>query len=168
MAGRVDINGIKAAIKTLLDAKNDVAAQPVDLSNGIVGKRVKKVLKVHPELIPVQSSFYPFVTSYIDEKVVVSEDIAGSQLNSKRKWDVFIDVVGGVWNDNLKTVTEDPADEDISNLMENIELILRSDPTLGGKVLWHKPLGCKYYIVQMQDQTHLRAGILRLQACVFA
>ncbi len=167
MASPIDLNSIKTAIKNIMDANNTNTAAPVGDLSAHLTKRVAKVLKVHPSFIPIQPSYYPCVTMYIDEKTLRGEDIAGSQLNAKRNSDIFIEVVGAVWNSNLKVNTEDPADEDINHLMENIEFILRGNSTLNGTVKWILPTGTKYYASQVEEQTHLRVGILRLRATVF-
>ena len=166
MATVVGLNTIKANIKTLLNAANTIGASPVDLSNSMTS-RVKKVLAVHPASIPIQASHYPYVSCYIAGKPITSDDIAKDQLSTKRKSKVQIDIVGGVFNQNVTDITKDPADEDISYLMENIELILRSDPTLSNSVLYQKPIECSYYSNLVGSNAHLRLGILRIEALVF-
>lgn len=95
------------------------------------------------------------------------DDIAKDQLSAKRKADISIDVVGAVFNQNVLDVTKDPADEDINYLMENIELVLRSDPTLSGAVLYQRPTACQYYSTIIGSNVHLRVGILKLEATLF-
>lgn len=168
MAAVVDLNGIKSAIQTVLNAANTTTASPVDLSNGLSGsRRVQRVLKTHPERIRMQASFFPLVTCFIPNKGIKSEAIAGGQLNNKRRATIELQVVGGIWNQNFQQVDEDPADEDISKLMENIELALRADATLSGKVNWQRPSSCKYYTTLIDEQTHLRSGVLTLECEVF-
>lgn len=166
MATRADLNGIKDRIKAVFDAANTTTASPIDLSSDLV-KRVQRVMTIHPEMIPVQASFYPFVTCYISDKQWNSEDIAGDQLNSKRRATVSIEVVGAVYNQNMISVDKDPADKDINYLMENVELALRSDPKFNGLVSWQKPQAIRYYTSKLDTQTHIRAGILSIQASVF-
>lgn len=168
MAIRVDINGIKEAIQNVLDAANTTTASPIDLSSGLSNsKRVRKVLKIHPEMIKPQASFFPLVTCYIPEKTIKTETIKGSQLNNQRRATVEVSVLGSIYNSNLVTVDEDPADEDISLLMENIELILRGSTDLNTKVNWQRPSSCKYYTTVLNQQTHLRSGILTLECEVY-
>lgn len=168
MAARADLNGIKSSILSILTTANTTTASPIDLSAGLSNsKRVVKVLKVNPERIAPQASFFPLVTCYVESKAMRRDDIAKDQLNVKRRATVEIKVVGSVWNNNFNSLTEDPADEDINYLMENIELILRSDHTLQGKVTWQKSVDCKYYTTMLDEQTHLRSGVLSLEAEVF-
>lgn len=168
MANRANLTGIKEALQTLFDSANTTTASPIDLSNGLSNsKRVRKVLKVNPEMIIPQSSFFPLVTCYVDNKSVVGQDIAKDQLSAFRNAVVDVKIVGSVWNTNLLSVDEDPADEDINNLMENIELILRSDSTLNGTVIWQKTSECKYYTTILNEQNHLRTGILTLECKVY-
>ena len=168
MAARVDLNGIKTAIRDTLLAANTTTASPIDLSSGLSNsKRVLQVLKINPEMIVPQASFFPLVTCYITDKLIESMDIASTQLQSQRKAMVNVNIVGTIWNNNFSTLQEDPADEDINYLMENIELILRSDYNLGGKVTHQIAGECKYYTTVLDEQTHLRSGVLKLECRVF-
>lgn len=166
MATRVGLYTIKENLKTLFNNANTTTASPVDLSSDL-SKRVQKVLAVHPAAIPVQASHYPFVSCYIAEKPIKEDQIAKDQLNIKRKSTVSIDIVGGVFNQNLTDLTKDPSDNDINYLMENIELILRSDPTLNGSVTYQRPENCIYYSNMVGSNVHLKIGILRITATVF-
>lgn len=166
MAAVVDLNGIKDNLKTLFDTANTTTASPVDLSQSLT-KRVQKVLTVNPEQIPPQASFFPFVTSYVTSKTIVQDDIAKDQLNVKRKAEITIEVVGAVFNQNQTSITKDPADTDINYLMENIELVLRSDYNLSNKIKWQKPSDVQYYTSMLDAKNHIRAGILKLTAIVF-
>lgn len=168
MAARVDFAGIKEAIQNLLLAANTTTASPIDLSANLAGGvRVREVLKVHPEMIIPQASFFPLVTCFIPDKTIKFDDMAKDQLSTKRRATVEVDIIGTVWNNNITVIDEDPADEDISYLMENIELTLRSDYNLGGKVNWQKPTECRYYTTILDEQTHLRSGILKLACEIF-
>lgn len=168
MAVRSNLVGIKEAIQTILQNANTTTGSPIDLSSDLLNnRRVQQVLKIHPEMIRPQASFFPLVTCYIPQKSVISADIASTQLISKRRARVPITVVGSVWNSNFRSIDEDPADEDVNHLMENIELILRSDHTLNGTVNWQKPVECKYYITVLDEQTHLRSGVLTLECEIF-
>lgn len=168
MATVVDLKGIKDQIKSILDSANTTTASPVDLSANLANsQRVKQVLTIHPERIRPQASFFPFVTSYIESKDIDKDDIASSQLNAKRRSTIAVNIVGAVWNDTIVTDLSDPADSDINYLMENIELILRSNPNLNGKVTWQMSDNIKYYTTALDEQTHLRAGILTLNCTVY-
>lgn len=167
MGNVVNLTGIKEAIRAHLETCNaTTTAQPVYLSNGMT-KPIAKVYKVHPDYITIQNSHLNCVTCYITGKTIVRDDIAGSQLNSKRRATIDIDVIGMVFNQNIALVTEDPADEDINKLMENIELAMRAATAtnITGLINFQVPSGITYY-TQMNAQTHLRAGILSLKATV--
>ena len=166
MASRCDLNGIKSQISAILLAANTTTASPIDLSAGMV-KRVNKVLKINPQLIPPQISFYPFVTCYVTSKSMEQADLALNQLNSLKKAKIELEIAAGVLNENFSVDTEDPADEDINYLMENIELTLRANATLNSKVLWQISRDVKYYTANLDEQTHLRAGILTLEGSIF-
>lgn len=166
MAARVGLNTIKSELKSLFNTANTTTSSPIDLSSDLT-KRVQKVLSVHPEFIPIQASFYPCVTCYISEKSIQADDIAKDQLSSKRKGRVLIDVVGAVFNQNLTDITKDPADEDINYLMENIELVLRSSPSINSSVLFQKPSACRYYSTILGSNVHIRVGILTIEAMAF-
>jgi len=168
LAIRAPLNSILTQIKAILDAANTTTASPIDLSSDMpTNKRVKKVLKVNPEMIIPQASFFPLVTCYIQSKNIVSADIAKDQLNAKRRAKIPVSIVGSVWNNNFNSVEQDPADTDINYLMENIELALRSDANLSGVVNWQVATGCQYYTTVLNEQTHLRSGVLTLECDVF-
>lgn len=168
MASRVNLNSIKSNIKSLLDSSNTTTASLIDLSADLSNsKRVKKVLTVNPEMIIPQASFFPLVTCYVTNKQITSNDIAKDQLNIKRRATVTVSIVGSIWNNNFVDVTKDPADDDINYLMENIELILRSDYNLSNSCNWQKVSECKYYTTILDEQTHLRSGIINLDCEVY-
>lgn len=168
MATRTDLVGIKEQIQTVLQAANTTTSTPIDLSANLSGsKRVRQILKIHPEMIRPQASFFPMVTCYVTEKAVTGADIAKDQLGSQRRAKVSVNIVGSLWNDNFQNIEEDPADEDIGYLMENIELALRANHSLNGVVNWQVATGCKYYNTNLDEQTHLRSGILTLECDIF-
>lgn len=163
----VDFVGIKDTLKSIFDAANTTTASPIDLSSNLSNsKRVQKVMTVHPDMIRPQASFYPFVTCYIDNKNITSKQIAANQLNAKRESDVSIKIVGAVFNQNMTDVTKDPADNDINYLMENIEQVLRANPSLSGKVLWQAPETVEYFSAQIDQHNNIRCGVLTLSAKV--
>lgn len=166
MAVRTDLNGIKDELISLFTTANTVGASPVDLSDGL-NKRIQKVLGVRPDLLPIQASFYPCVTCYIDAKEVTGSDIARDQLSAKRQAEVRFDIVGIISDSKITDKTRDLASDDINRLMENIELILRSSPNLNGKVLWQAPQTCQYFAGSLDSQTQVRAGILSVKARVY-
>lgn len=162
------LNDVKEYIQTMMIAANTTTGTPIDLSHGLSNaKRVQTVWKIHPEMILPQASLFPLVTCYIDSKDIARMDIAKTQLASKRRAKIKVKIVGSLWNNNFATADEDPADEDINHLMENIELIMRGDPSLSGVVNWQLANGCRYYTSILDEQTHLRSGILDLDCEIF-
>jgi hypothetical protein len=115
----------------------------------------------------MQSSFFPLVTCYITGKDINSSDIAKDQLNAKRECQINVEIAGAVWNSNITNNLNDPADNDINYLMENVEIILRNDPNLSGKVLWQKPSDISYYSTGLDEQSHLRFGVMKLSCKLF-
>lgn len=166
MATRVDLKGMKDAVKSILEAANTTTASPIDLSSDLED-RVQQVMTVHPERIRPQSSIFPLVTCFVESKPIKSNDIASNQLLSKRRATVNLVVVGAVWNNVFTDFDEDPADEDINYLMENVELILRSNHTLNSACRWQVASDVKYYTSFIGEQTCLRSGMLRLDCEVF-
>jgi len=166
MASVIDLVGIKSAIKTILSDANTVGASPVDLSNGM-SQRVKSFYTVNPELIPTQNTLWPYVTTYIGSKSINSDDIAKTQLDTKRKSELEIFIIAGLYNNSFSDKTKDPADDDINYLMENIEIIMRSNYNLNAKVSWPKPSRVEYYSGKLNEQAHVRFGILTINAIVY-
>lgn len=162
---QADLVGVKDQIKVVLDGANTTTGSPIDLSQSLT-TRVKRVMNVHPEMIRPQASFFPFVTCYIDNKNFENEDIAKNQLLSNRTAEVEVHVVGGVFNQNIVSVDDDPAENDIQYLMENVEQVLRSSPNLNGACLWQVPNGTDYFTSKLGEQTHVRIGVLKLRVVV--
>ncbi len=164
-AGTVDLNAILEQIRYLLEQANTTTAAN-DLSSNMT-RRVNKILKVNPVQIPLQASFYPFVTCHVVSKNIETQDISRNSTSAKRKAVVEVDVVGAVWNPNFQQDSEDPAAEDINYLMENVELVIRSSVNLGSKVTWQLADSTSYDGARIDEQTHLRAGVLSLKGTVF-
>lgn len=162
----INLNNLKEQIQTLFQTANTTTASPLDLSSGLT-TRVVRVLKVNPNRVPVQASWYPFVTMFIKNKDISSPDFARDQLTAKRVGKIDIKIVGAVINTSISDPEVDQADEDCEDLMENIEQVLRANPTLGGVATWSFPTGVTYHDSQLDEETLIRAGILNLQATVF-
>lgn len=166
VAGYIDIGAIKSLVQTVLDTANDPSGDPIDLSRNLVN-RVSKVLKVNPEKIRPDANVFPCVTIFLREKSMASATIAKDQVNGKRKCKLEFNIVGLMWNDNMTTYKEDPADNDLENLMENIEEILRHYATLNNLCNWQIPTAVTYHSSGYDEQTHMRVGILNLEVTIF-
>lgn len=160
----LDLNNLKTQLKDIFDTANTTTATQ-DLSSGLA-RRVRKVLKVNPSRIPVQADWFPFVTTYINGKNIELKDFAVNQLMAKREGQVSVAIVGAVWNSNYSDAAVDPADEDCEDLMENIEQILRANPTIAGVATWSYPTGVTYDNVTLAEGVHIRAGMLILEATI--
>lgn len=161
------MNGLLTELKSAFDTANTTTASPIDLSANMT-QRVKHVQTVNPAKLTPQAEVLPFVTCFITAKTMSEATIAKGQANGKRKAVVDIDIVGTVWNDTFNTAHDDPADKDIHYLMENIELILRSNENLNSKALFHSPSGCRYYDEPtLEEEAHLRSGILSLKVTCY-
>lgn len=161
----VDLNNLKEQIQTILLAANTTTASR-DLSSGLV-TRVNRVLKLNPGRIPVQASWYPFVTTFIESKSVLLQDMAATKATAKRRSEVEVKIVGAVWNSTFSDNEVDPSDDECEDLMENVEEILRGNDTLNGAVTWHATTDVSYYNTNLDEETHIRVGILSLRASVF-
>lgn len=158
----IDLDNLKTQIQSILETANTTTASP-DLSSGL-DTRVAKVLRVNPARIPIQATWYPYVTAFVERKDVELDSIAGDQRKARRMGTAEVKLVGGVWNSTLTDETEDPADNDCEKLMENIEDVLRDNPTLNGAVLWQRPKTVTFHNVSLDEGVHLRVGILSLEA----
>lgn len=162
----IDLNALKEQVQTILQNANTTTAS-VDLSSGLE-KRVQRVLKVNPGRIPVQASWYPFVSVFIESKTVEHQGIARNQLTSPRKAEVGLKIVGAVWNSTINGDPEiDPADDDCESLMENVEEIFRRNDTLNSTVTWQTTTDVSYFNANLDEEVHLRVGILTLRAHIF-
>lgn len=159
---RVALTSIKSSLQSALETANTTTGSPIDLSDSLT-TRVQKVLQINVDRIPIQPSFYPCITMFYDGKAITLQDIAGSMLTGRRRAEIDLKVVGIVWIDNMNTSNfeyKDLADNECEQLMENIEQVLRSDPTLGGNALWSKSTDVTYHSYQVSEEAHMRAGIL--------
>lgn len=161
----VDLNNLKEQIQTLLQNANTTTASR-DLSSGLQD-RVTHVLKVNPTRLPIQASFYPCVTVFVARKEVEQKTIAIDQMRGRRQAKVDVKIIGMVMNTIVTDSEVDEADEDCESLMENIEEILRANPTLNSAATWQLPTLVTYHNVGYDEEAHLRAGILNLQATIF-
>lgn len=158
----IDLNNIKTQFKSICDTANTTTAI-YDLSTGM-DQRVSKVLRINPLKIPVQRSFYPYVTIYTDNKDIELLTIAKNQLTAKRRGEISYNVVGAVWEQKVSDITADDADEEIEKLMENIEEVVRRDFKLNDSVKWTKPESASYHTLLLDEQTHMRVGLFSLTA----
>ncbi len=163
----IDMNGLKTGLKSTLDTANTAGGSPIDLSNGMAS-RVKQILMLNVEKIPLQPSFYPCVTMFFKGKQIKADTIAKDQLVGKRMATVDMTLVGIVWVDTMGANFEykDVADNECELLMENVEQVLRSDPTIGGRVMWQIPTNVDYHNFSNDEGAHLRVGVMNLQAKV--
>jgi hypothetical protein len=161
--GRVDLSGIKNAVQNILETANTTTGSPIDLSDSLT-HRVQKVLQINVESMPQpQPSYFPFITMFFDSKEVVQQDIAASKLNGRMRGDLDLKVVGFVWVDNMNTANfgkKDLADNECEQLMENIEQVLRSDPSLAGKAINSKTEAVSYHSYPVSEGAHMRAGVM--------
>lgn len=165
-SGQVDINTIKETIRTVLENANVAGADPIDLSQNLVN-RVKTVLEVNPEKLMPNSPVFPCVTVFLSEKSIEAKTIAKSQVYGKRKCILRFSVVGMMWNNNMVSYKQDPADDDLEYLMENVEEILRHYATLNNLCNWQMPSAVTYHSSGYDEQTHMRIGILSLEVTVY-
>jgi len=161
----IDLNNLKEQIQTILEAANTTTAS-TDLSNGLE-TRVQRVLKVNPARIPVQSTWYPFVTMYIEKKDIELIQFGVNQVNAQRKAEVDVKILGAVWNSSITDEEVDPADEDCEDLMENIEQIMRANHTIAGVANWSHPVQVTYHNASIDEGVHIRFGIMSLEATIF-
>lgn len=165
-AGTVNIHNIKESIRFILDQANTATSSSVDLSSGL-DTRVRSIFKLNPEKIQPQPSLFPCVTVFCDRKEIEQKDINTSMVVGRRRAKVHIKIVGILWNDQVSNIRYDDADDDIEQLMENVEAVLRHYATLGNNCNWQLPEDVTYHSVQYDEQTHMRVGVLGLVASVF-
>lgn len=165
---RIPMNTIKSEIKSLLDTANTTTGSPIDLSDGMTN-RIEKIVEINVEKIPIQPSFFPCITMFYDGKTIALQDIAKNMINSKRRAEIDLKIIGIVWLDDINTSNyqlKDLADNECEQLMENIEQVLRNDPTISGNVNWAYATNVTYHNV-LDEGAHFRTGILNYKVSVF-
>jgi len=161
----LDLNNIKDQVQTALaDANTTTAA--TDLSGSLTTK-IQRVMQVNPGRIPVQSTWYPFVTAFIQNKSVEHPMTNQSQSRTLRKSVVQLKVLGAVWNSTISDLNQDAADDECEVLMENIEQILRESPSLAKAVDWHIIPTTTYHNAALDEGSSLRVGELTLECHAF-
>ena len=161
----INVLAIKNAIKSQLDNNNNVAGDPIDLSNGLT-ERIKKVLKVHIERIPIQASFFPAITIFTDDKDISTRSIARNAASGKRLGVYNIVIAGVIFNPNFTEDLDDSADDECEILMENIEELLRSNTNLDNTCESAIPSKITYHNAKYDEETHMRVGLLSLDVKV--
>ena len=159
----LNITTIKTAFKTLFDGANSAGAS-YDLSAGL-SERVRTVSTKSPNNYMFGADMIPAVAIWTESKKVEMQGISKDQLLAKRKAAMSFNVAGIVWNSDFSVVTGDSSDDEIEKLMENIEEVLRSDPTLSKNVLWQHPSDVTYHNLSMSEQMHYKIGIMTVE-CV--
>ena len=166
-AVRVDIPGIKEALRSILATNNTTTSSIIDLSDNL-NSRVKKVAKINPENIMIQADLFPAVTIHTTTKTPENVTIAKNQVDGKRKAVINFVLTGMVFNQNFQgDIFNDPADQDLEYLMENIEGILRSYPDISQTVNWQVASNVTYHNAPFDEETHFRVGFLDIEATVF-
>jgi hypothetical protein len=166
-AGTVNIGNIKEQIRYILDNNNTTTSSVLDLSSGLTS-RVQQIAKLNPEVIPIQSTKFPVVTVHATRKAIESRTIAKDQVSGKRRCVLTLTIVGMVYNQNFSSnIWNDPADQDIEKLMENVERILRSYHDLNSNVTWQVASDVTYHNAAFDEQTHMRVGLLDIEATIF-
>jgi len=160
----IDLNNFKTQIKTIFDAANTTTAS-TDLSSGLV-RRIQRVVKYNPGKLPIQASLYPCVAIHTAAKTIENVTIARTQANGKRKAEIDFTIDGIVWNSAIDS-DGDPADDDCESLMENIEEIMRANPTVAGIATWSFPTAVTYHQIRLDEESHMRIGRMNYRATVF-
>ena len=163
-SSQVNLNSIKAAIKVIMDANNTTTAS-TPLSNGM-SRTVQKNLTLNLERIPIQPSFFPCTTVFMDTKNIQLETIAKNQVAAKRSCELTLNIAGVTWNSTVIDNTKDQSDDDVEQLMENVEEIMRANQLITGLVDWSFPNRIQYHDGG-DEETHLRIGIMQLRCKVF-
>lgn len=165
--GQVNYDTIKTNLKSILDAANTTTGSPIDLSANM-NTRVARVLKIDPKRIPIQPSHFPYVTMFVQNKEIrqITMGNKGSQASALREGILSLVVVGCCYEPFFTDINEDQGSENVERLMENIEEILRSNPSLNHTstswILTDNGMNIQYDDIRYDEETHLRAGILTL------
>lgn len=165
---QVDIDGIKGAIKTILDAANTTTGSPIDLSNGLA-TRVQRVMMVHPSYIPIQPSFFPVITVYPLSKKISQQTMghAGTQRSALRKSELTLAIVAASYEPFFTNINEDQGAENTEQLLENIEEVLRSNVDLNSTCSWAIPSDVTYDVIPLSEEAHLRTGAITLDVTIY-
>lgn len=166
-ASTTPLGEIKEQIRYVLAVNNTSSGAPsADLSDGLT-RRVRQILTVNPQKIPLLDNVLPALSVYTDSKLPSPASIALNGLSGKRKAEVTLNVVGMVWEPFTTDLKADPADNELEKLMENAERILRAYDRLSNNVQWHFPTGVTYHSIGYDERAHYRGAIMSIQATVY-
>lgn len=163
----IDLNNLKEEIQTFLEDQNVSSGATIrDLSSDMQN-RVTAVFKKHPRHLINQASLMPCVTVFIDGKTINNTTVSPNQrTQAKRKAEISIQIAGMIWDNNFASNDDDEAEDDLESLMENIEEILRNDPTVDGAVDWLVCEGVEYFTLY-KESAHMLTGVLLCKAHKF-
>lgn len=158
----IEVRDIKNAIKTLLSDANTTTAS-VNLS-GSLTSQVNQVLTVNVERLPIQPSFFPYVSIFTSEYPIQLLDISRDQRAGKRVAEINFKILGAVWVDNMNSSNfelKDLADDECEILMRNIEDVLRDFPNLNlAGVRNAYPNAVTFHSFPTQEGAHMRVGLM--------
>ena len=162
----LDLNAIKSNVSAILTAANTTTGSPIDLSLNM-SRRVEKITTLNPARIMQQPSFYPYVSVFLGDKSIELLDISVNQASAKRKSRVDLTIAAGTWNSLVIDDTRDQTDDDLELLMENIELVLRSNDDFTNSVNWQLPISINYHSIPLGEDAHLRIGVMDFEMVNF-
>lgn len=158
----LDIPAIKETIQSILQSANTTTGSPIDLSRNLE-TRLVEVFKINPAKVMQSGNVFPCLTVWCDNKAIEPIDIVRDQAIGKRKADLTLMIAGLVWSPFSTDGTEDPADDECEYLMENLEEVLRSNPTLSNTVDWQVPNQVTYHSAPYDESAHMRVGLMTLR-----
>lgn len=165
----IGLNTIKDKVRQILVEANTGSSANQDLSENM-RERVKKVLTLNVERLPIQPSFFPCITMFYDSKRITLQDISRTQKQGKRRAEIDLKIVGIVYHTDLENIGDeytDQADNECENLMENIEQVLRENPDLKNTALYSNITDTTYHNYPVSEGAYMRAGISNLRIVIF-
>lgn len=157
----LDIVAIKNAFKAVLDAANTSTAA-YDLSTSLTAD-VKTISTKSPNSYMFGADMLPAVAIWNDRKKVDMAGIVKDQITAKRKATITLNIAGVIWNNNYTSVNTDSSDNEIEKLMENIEEVIRRNPSINGTVLWQHPTDVTYHDLTLSEEQNYKVGIMTVE-----
>ncbi|NNG10219.1 MAG: hypothetical protein HKM92_08595 [Arenibacter sp.] len=167
-----NLNGLKTQIQTILENNNTTTAATTTATalSGNLNKKVQFISKFNPDLVFTQVSKFPSLHIFLDNKEISQDGIAVNQQNARRNGLVRVNIMGVYQSYNNTSLDEDRGQENLEQLMENTEDILRSYPNLDNfaGVQWNMPNNTQYGISQspLDEGVYFRVSILEVDVKV--
>ena len=153
-------------IQSILKDWNKATAT-YDLSTNL-DKRIGVISKRNPSFIVDQPSQLPAICIRIDNDTKAFEEMSRTNLQASKKSELTFSIIGLLWYNPLlgNVDANDPSDDEIHYMAENVEEVLRRNHKLNGSVLYSYPESIDFY-EDLDEESYFRTFVMSYKAILF-